>query len=169
MIHEQRLLCGCCFLLLFTRKRRRGYYCNNEKLLKYALAHNFKTDVVRITFDLNIEFEEARSILYGLLEGISFYLDIERSDIAGTIIKNFNMKTYDFVIFDNVPGGAGHVKRLVDEIEFVNVLRTTKKLMNRNCCDPETSCYACLRNYFNQKIHDKLKRKHVIKFLNSIS
>jgi len=148
-------------------KNHNGYTCTNEKLFKYTLAHNFKTDVARITFDLPIDFDEARSILYGLLEGISSYMNIERNDIAGTIVKNSNLSTFDFVIFDNVPGGAGHVKRLVNENELKKVLIETEKLMTRNCCDPETSCYTCLRNYYNQKIHNKLKRKHVIEFLNS--
>ncbi len=148
-------------------KNHKGYQCPNETLYKYSLAHNFKTDVVRITFDLSIDFDQARSILYGFLEGISNHLNIERHDIAGTIIRNNNMRTYDFIIFDNVPGGAGHVKRLMNEDEMIKVLNTTDYLMNRDCCDPETSCYTCLRNYYNQKIHDKLKRKYVINFLNS--
>lgn len=150
-------------------KNYKGYPCTNETLYKYSLAHSFKTDVARITFDLLIDFDEARSILYGLLEGISNYLDIERKDISGTVIRNNNMTTYDFIFFDNVPGGAGHVKRLMNETELISVIKITESLMSRECCDPETSCYTCLRNYYNQKIHDKLRRKYVIDFVNNFS
>lgn len=155
--------------ITLNHKNHRGWNCNNQILNKYALAHNFKTDVAKITFDIEMNFDEARSILYGLLEGISLYLDIDRNDIAGTIIKNSSMQTFDFIIFDNVPGGAGHVKRLVDKDEFINTLKSTGSIMDRNCCDPETSCYTCLRNYYNQKIHDKLKRKYVIDFFNKLA
>ena len=32
--------------------------------------------------------------------------------------------------------------------------------VSQNCCDEETSCYNCLRNYYNQSQHNKLKRKY---------
>ena len=36
--------------------------------------------------------------------------------------------------------------------------------ITKNCnCSP--SCYSCLRNYYNQKIHDLLNRKYAYEFL----
>lgn len=36
--------------------------------------------------------------------------------------------------------------------------------ITKNCnCSP--SCYSCLRNYYNQKIHDKLNRTYAYEFL----
>ena len=32
----------------------------------------------------------------------------------------------------------------------------------------DTSCYGCLRTYYNQKYHDKLKRGYVVRFLEKI-
>ena len=32
----------------------------------------------------------------------------------------------------------------------------------------DSSCYSCLRNYYNQKYHDDLKRSYVIEFLNRV-
>ena len=29
----------------------------------------------------------------------------------------------------------------------------------------DTSCYSCLRNYYNQKYHDLLQRRYAIDFL----
>lgn len=32
----------------------------------------------------------------------------------------------------------------------------------------DTSCYSCLRNYYNQKYHDLLQRGYVVRFLKSV-
>lgn len=32
----------------------------------------------------------------------------------------------------------------------------------------DSSCYSCLRNYYNQKHHDELKRKYVIDFIGNV-
>jgi len=153
--------------LNLDHKRHNGKQCSNKSLERFSLGHNFKTDVVKVEFFLPIKYDQALSVLYALLEGVSSYLDIERNDIAGVIVKNSNTGSYDFILFDHVPGGAGHVKRLMDSKEFSEVLIETRRLMTKNCCDPETSCYSCLRNYYNQKLHHKLKRKHVIDFFDN--
>lgn len=71
------------------------------------------------------------------------------------------------ILFDNVPSGAGHVKRLMDEQNLHDVLKSTLDRV-RNCtCGLETSCYGCLRNYQNQFCHEKLKRGIVLQFLES--
>ena len=31
--------------------------------------------------------------------------------------------------------------------------------VQQNCCDENSSCYSCLRNYNNQVYHNVLKRK----------
>lgn len=146
-------------------KNEKNGTCLNTRLENFNLGHNFKTDVVKISFYITIEYDKALSILYGLLEGMSSYLSIERNDISGVIIKNVNNLSYDFIFFDKVPGGAGHVKRLMNEKSIYEILNETRKLMSRDCCDKETSCYTCLRNYYNRKIHNKLKRKYVLEFL----
>jgi hypothetical protein len=32
----------------------------------------------------------------------------------------------------------------------------------------DTSCYSCLRNYYNQKYHELLQRGYVVRFLESV-
>lgn len=151
----------------FGHENHKGYTCSNTRLNRHSLGHSYKTDVVRITFDISIDYEKGLSVLYGLLEAISSYLDIERRDISGVIVKNPQESSIDYILFDTVPGGAGHVKRLMNERLFTNILYETKRIMTRNCCDVETSCYTCLRNYYNQKIHHRLKRINVLNFLES--
>ena len=147
-----------------------GRECSH-KFKQYFLGHSFKTDVVNLRFK-NIRQRstaENISILYGLLEGVSKHLSIERSDLSGCL--NYHKGSIDFVLFDNVPGGAGHVKRLVTENNFKEILEKTYTLMKSCSCGGEigdTSCYSCLRNYYNQKHHDVMERRFVIEFIKEI-
>lgn len=70
------------------------------------------------------------------------------------------------VLFDNVPGDAGHVKRVYEEL--ASVFEAAYQRVNSECCDPETSCYEYLRNYRNQPYHDELQRGTVRDFLSQI-
>jgi hypothetical protein len=139
------------------------------KLVKNKLCHVFKTDVVHLTFfaaQSNNE-EVMLSVMYALLEALSEVLDIERNDIKGCLHKIFVDKrpVYSIVLYDAVAGGAGHVRRLVTPSgdRFKQVIERAIAITKSCNCSP--SCYNCLRNYHNQKIHDKLNRKHVYSFL----
>lgn len=110
------------------------------------------------------------SLMHGILKGACSYLNIQENDISGCLQSDAT-NNYSIIIFDNTPGGAGHAKRLNDPVTIANVLKETLLLAKRCDCGGEegdTSCYACLRNYKNQKYHDILKRKHVIDFLDRI-
>ncbi len=41
---------------------------------------------------------------------------------------------------------------------IMKCLRRGLKKVSQNCCDEDTSCYNCLRNYYNQTKHSYLKR-----------
>ena len=77
--------------------------------------------------------------------------------------------TYSIVLYDAVAGGAGHVRRLVTEdgMKFLQVVDKAIEITKGCTCSP--SCYSCLRNYYNQKIHDKLNRKYAYDFLENYS
>jgi len=75
---------------------------------------------------------------------------------------------HKIIIYDAVPGGAGHSRRLVTEDGYV-LKAVIKRAINilKNCeCSP--SCYRCLRNYENQKIHEVLDRKKALQFLQQL-
>lgn len=155
-------------------KNPSGYNCQNSILSRYSLGHRFKTDVVQLKFMTSelSNFEKGLSILYGILEGMSHYLDIERKDISGCLQWFRNEETgsgnYSLILFDTTPGGAGHVKRINDEGALEGVIRETMRLMLGCKCGGEnmdSSCYGCLRNYYNQKWHEVLKRRDVVEFL----
>lgn len=157
-------------------KKSSGYWCSNQTLRRFSLAYRFMTDVVQVRFLGEImEIAKARSILYGILEGISRTLNIEREDISGCIEwywdEQARQGSFEFVFYDKTPGGAGHVRRIQEPGVLEKVLRMTLQLMEQCTCGGEamdTSCYSCLRNYYNQKYHDELQRGYVVRFLRSI-
>lgn len=147
-----------------THKNHRQYSCPNEKLDLIKLGHKFQTDVVRFIIPLltpeDKGYSKALSFLYSMLEGVSIGLGIERNDLDGILELNPKTNSYDILLFDNVPGGAGHVKRLIKREAIITSLENALYKVSQNCCDEETSCYNCLRNYYNQSQHNKLKRKY---------
>lgn len=108
-----------------------------------------------------------QSVLYAMLEGISDELGIERTDIKGcTFMSPYNGRwIHSLIIYDAAAGGTGHVRRLLtpDGMTLHNVIAAALKRVENCTCD--TSCYFCLRNYYNQKIHDKLNRHSAADFL----
>ncbi len=149
--------------LLKEHPHYKQYNCPCKNLEQLKLGHRFQTDVARFTIPLlasteKMGFGKALSFMYAFLEGISNALGIERNDIDGVLELNLEQQSYDMLIYDNIPGGAGHVKRLVDKCSIVRVLKAALDKVSQECCDENTSCYNCLRNYYNQSHHNKLRR-----------
>ena len=151
-------------------KNFRQYDCENEKLTQLRLGHSFQTDVARFKIPIlhtidGESYAQALSFIYAFLEGISNAMGIERNDIDGILELNLDLRSYDILIYDNVPGGAGHVKRLVNRDAIISSLRAALSKVSQNCCDENTSCYNCLRNYYNQVYHSRLKRVYAKEIL----
>lgn len=149
---------------LKNHKNFKQYECANDTLEYIRLGHKFETDVARFTIPMldsvdKASFPQALSFLYAFLEGVSIALGIERTDIDGVLELNLDMQSYDILLYDNVPGGAGHVKRLLSKDAIVSSLEAGLDKVSKECCDENTSCYNCLRNYYNQSYHNKLVRK----------
>lgn len=152
---------------LKTHKNFKQYACNNDELEYLRLGHKFQTDVARFTIPIldsmdKVGYPQALSFLYAFLEGVSNALGIERNDIDGVLELNLEWQSYDILLYDNVPGGAGHVKRLFSKDAIVKSLKAALDKVSAECCDENTSCYNCLRNYYNQSYHNKLQRKLAI-------
>lgn len=131
------------------------------------------TDIVQIAFNdrPNIDQTTAISLLYALIGAAERVLCVERNEISGVIrfdSAGYNTN-YRFILFDNVPGGAGYVKRLVDDDnDFSNLKMVFSEAYRKTkyCdCDEHSSCYKCLRTYENQKYHEVLSRIDVADFL----
>lgn len=157
-----------------AHRKSNGAKCENENLKRYSLGYRFDTDVVQIRFcwpQLKT-YEQALSVLYGIMKGTCSYLNIEENDIAGCLQYFYNRDTksgsFTIILYDKTPGGAGHVKRLNDPTVFEAVLNETKRIIEKCSCGNEqkdTSCYNCLRSYSNQRVHDILQRRYVLEFL----
>jgi hypothetical protein len=151
----------------------KGKNCFNKKLIRKSLGHTFQTDVTLVSIDQYLKHDQALSIMYSILEGCSRTFGIERDDIDGTLTYRFpdddTPKTI-FVLFDTVPGGAGHVKRIADlDTNGLDKLFSSALLIVDGCTcgdsgDGNAACYSCLCNYRNQIHHDVLKRKYAINF-----
>lgn len=150
--------------ILKKHKNFRENDCECEELECIHLGHKFKTDVAiisipKLTKGDGLDYSKAISFLYALIEGVSMTLGIDRDDIDGILEVNLNLKSYNIILYDNVSGGAGNVKRLIDKDILINSLKNSLKKVSSDCCDENTSCYNCLRNYYNQSYHGILQRK----------
>jgi hypothetical protein len=106
------------------------------------------------------------STMYALLEGASDALGIRRDDLDGTVYRHSDSPIPALILYDNVPGGAGHVRRISEELPATLMAAWTR--MARECCGEDTSCYECLRNFRNQPFHDQLKRSRARDYLRRI-
>lgn len=144
------------------------YDCSCTELKKYSLHHTFNTDVAKITFGCNTsDKKQMLSTMYAILYTMADSLNIERRDIKACLsMKIVDGNTnYSIIIYDAVPGGAGHSRRLVTEDGEMLYWIMMKALNNMKSCNCNPSCYNCLRSYENQKIHDELDRYLAIRFL----
>jgi len=135
------------------------------------------TDTLRLTFHptptLSIPNQYNKSfwisLMYALIQGASQALQIERRDIDGVLFpKQTEGNTWQqtIVLYDDVPGGAGHVRQIREEIN--KVTREALRIVNCVDCAPDSSCYHCLRDYNNQYDHHILTRGPVAKFLEAL-
>lgn len=144
------------------------------RLRSTSFGHQFMTDVLEMRLpelaDPHFVKMSWNSLLYAVLEGAAISLGINRSEINGTLYNNNVENLYNtpsLIIFDDVPGGAGHVKRIADRIE--DVLFQAKTKVSGICgCGEETSCYGCLRNFSNQYMHDELVRGDALHYLEAL-
>lgn len=124
------------------------------------LGHEFLTDVLELRLRGSGEdpynWSLWLSLLYAVLEGASEALNIARDDLDGTLHPYEEREAPALILFDSVPGGAGHVRRVADNLGAV--LQAALERVSHTECGEETSCYGCLRNFANQRVHDDLKR-----------
>jgi ATP-dependent helicase YprA (DUF1998 family) len=144
-----------------------------EKNAEYMLGFKQETDTLHLKFTStphillpepdNMSFW--LSLKYAFLHGASRALQIERKDIDGVLFPEPSGQNWrqSIVLYDNVPGGAGHVKRIQDEI--AQVIAAALEIVDCSC---EKSCYRCLQEYANQWEHHLLDREPVAEFLRAL-
>lgn len=144
--------------------RRPGRRCRGS-LHHRHLGHHYFTDVLELRAGGSFTADEAYSLLYAVLEGVRA-VDVARDDVDGTLFFHTVATPPSLIIFDAVAGGAGHVFRIAENIPAV--LQAAYAKVSACECGPETSCYSCIRNYRNQVLHDRLRRRDAMTLLAQI-
>jgi ATP-dependent helicase YprA (DUF1998 family)/rubrerythrin len=124
-----------------------------------SLAHKYQTDVLELSVDgavmAGVDSSAWQSVAYAVVEGAVLALEISRDDIDATVYRTEAGRSV-IMLYDTVPGGAGHVQRIAERLRDVldQALRRV-----RDCeCGAETSCYRCLRVFRNERYHEQLRR-----------
>lgn len=143
--------------------------CTGQMIVR-DLGHRYLTDVLELSINgipSKLKFDAAyRSFLYAFLEGASESQGIRRDDIDGTLYYRTYGDSPSFILFDSVPGGAGHVENIQNHLR--EAAQSALKKMEACNCGEDTSCYNCLRNYRNQNFHDDLQRGYAITILRAL-
>lgn len=145
--------------------------CSNTVLTRYCLHHEFKTDVAKISFTCDTSDQAIMmSVMYALLNSFAIELSIERRDIKAclTYKRTTGKMEHKIIIYDAVPGGAGHSRRLVTEDGEILKAVIERAISLLKTCECSPSCYRCLRNYENQKVHEILDREKALSFLEQL-
>ncbi len=127
----------------------------------YHLGHRFMTDVLEIATSIPAHRDtDIYSLLYAVIDGACNSLGIPRRDLNGTIYRRSFSDPPAMILYDDVPGGAGHVNRIYENLQ--PAFQAALDRLEICECGLETSCYNCLRNYQNQYHHDILQRGSAI-------
>ena len=126
--------------------------CKNKHSVRYnALGTSFTSDVLEFRFELNghphFEKEAWESASWALYTVSASLLEIPSSEIGVTFYPN-ERNAFSIMIYDDVPGGAGHALQLAEHAE--ELLLNARELVSSCTCGADTCCYNCLANYYNQ-------------------
>lgn len=140
--------------------------CSIKRLERRSLGYRYRTDVLELRMPVEHLATIERhgvgdshslwlSVMYALVNGACHALEIDERDMGGCLY--YSQQYYpSIVLFDTAPGGAGFVHEVRDH--FKDVVNEALKLLDCNSCGDDSSCIACLRTYFNQRDHNRLRR-----------
>lgn len=143
------------------------YWCEksgaNPHVTRYrALGSSFISDILEIQI-LPDQFMTQgngqgpwESILWSLIVAGSELLEIPETELGGIFYPS-SQGTSSIMLFDNVPGGAGHTKQLASMIP--QLIGSAYHVVDGHCgCSGETCCYGCIASYYNQSRQAYLSR-----------
>ena len=71
----------------------------------------------------------------------------------------------ELVLDDAMPGGTGYLRRLFDDLPRV----AGEVLAHLEACPCGSACYRCLKQFWNQRVHDQLDKRLVLSALRSLA
>lgn len=114
-------------------------------MLELSIAHN-----------ASIQVSSWESVMWALVCAAARLLQIPESELGGTTYRS-SVDTWSILLYDNVPGGAGHTYQLKSMVP--ELIRESYHVVDGHCgCGESTCCYGCIANYYNQPIQHKLSR-----------
>ena len=151
-------------------------WCADKKTSRYdALGAAFVSDVLELTFVLDTrpdygdkEFAEEiawESLSWALYAASVNVLELPEMEIGATFYRN-DARAWSVLLYDNVPGGAGHVLQIAAHMQ--EVVERAYHIVADCSCGEETCCYECLCNYYNQRRQQDLSRGAALKILRSL-
>lgn len=139
---------------------------------KMALGYRFRTDVLELVFPplpagVGLQPSERESLwlslLHAIVRGACQELEIDERDLGGCL-SYVDGGHPTLVLFDTCPGGAGFAFAVRDDLG--SVARRAVQVLSCRSCGEDSSCIACLRNYGNQRDHNRLRRGLALSYLN---
>jgi Domain of unknown function (DUF1998) len=151
-----------------------GRDCKGTSYERVHLGHEFRTSAARLRFAGTgwdyADLPKWQSLLYAVLAGMTDALGVEANDLSGVVhpVGSGADIAQEIVVFDDVPGGAGHVVRLRGEAELAAILTAAHTRVTTCVCGETAACYTCLRSYRNQFCHETLARGPVATYLGNL-
>jgi ATP-dependent helicase YprA (DUF1998 family) len=148
-------------------ERHKKKRCNGEAK-QFQLGFDIETDV--LTIDLTPPVGNENPFLATLratfVASAAIMMEADEDEIDGfvRIMTGASGPKYQLVLYETVPGGAGYLERIAEQLP--EAARVGLQICD---CDCVTSCYKCLRTYYNQREHLILNRKLVIPMLEELS
>jgi DEAD/DEAH box helicase/Helicase conserved C-terminal domain/Domain of unknown function (DUF1998) len=113
------------------------------------------------------------SLLYALQAGIATRFGIDASEIGGHLFAHPDKPDAGvrLLLYESDEGGVGVLQRVPDNAVWAEVCAQALEVLHvrpdgteeADACD--SSCYECLRSYYNQWHHEWLNRRLVLPFL----
>jgi ATP-dependent helicase YprA (DUF1998 family) len=135
---------------------------------RFHLGYRFQTEVLVLQFEGVPELSDDfyTSLKSALVEAATSVVQAESGEIRGfTQVVNYkDDKSRNIILYDNVPGGAGYVRKATEKI--LEILSAARAMLD--ACQCEKSCYKCLRSYENQFEHKLLDKKLIQSYLDDL-
>lgn len=132
------------------------------------LSHQTSSDVVLVRPEAGALPENAlASFREALLLGTRVEIEADLGEVQAfdRAVPSMGPATQECVFHETVAGGAGYLERMATSLP--DVARRALAVLEGHVC--VKSCYACLRNYYNQSEHEALDRELVLGPLRAIA
>lgn len=142
-----------------NKPKQEGRECDGFLEHELRFGHEYETDLVKIEINLTGSTLDTKEVCdstqYALVQAASDLLQIAQGDLD-VVSAHRTATTFSFAIIDAVPAGAGFAKLVAKNL--TDIFERALSLVSDCECGEETSCYECLRNYSNQRMHEDLRR-----------